>query len=225
MNKTLIMIGFFVFVLAAVLSIPCASAKGGVFVIPPKQEVIEDINATITQTLSMSVAGNVSANDTINLYILSPAHTELLCCNTINQTEFNFEPKENGTYQIHLVNTHSDEMVTAALSCGFNYQLISIAKLQLNSQAGASIISTQPISPPNPDDPRDYLENLYAKFLNFLKSSEILRSLEENLQEMSPINDGAACLVEMFVFGMVIMHGIVKMRLRATVNKISCYAH
>jgi len=209
MRKTLLFPTLLCIAIVAGLFVPNVSARGGTFVIQPKQEAIEEANATIYSGSSVSVTGKIMANGSIDFYVTSPSGALLLSYTATNDTGFSFAPHENGTYLMHLANTHSTENVTALLTYGFNYVMTSYINLIIEATTQSSVTSTVSPSIPPPED-RRYQNDPYAKFLNFVKTSEILRNLNEELQMIRPMNTLPATVIYsilvMYAFGMITMH-------------------
>jgi hypothetical protein len=76
-----------------------------------------------------------------------------------------------------------------------------------------------PPSPSSPEDRRPYWDDPYAKWLNFLRTTEILRSLNEELQRTFPISSFPSVVIcgilVMYAVGLTIIH------LHETNNKVS----
>jgi hypothetical protein len=188
MKKTLLFPSLLCIAIVAVLFVPDTNARGRICVIQPNHEVTENVNATITSTSSVSVAGKISTNSSIDFYVTNPSGAILLSYPATNDTSFDFALKENGTYQMHLVNTHSTENVTVVLTYGFNYVFTFSDVSRTEETVQFSAVTPLPPFPPpdSPDNPDQY--DPYANYLNFLKASQILRDLNENLQRILPIN-------------------------------------
>lgn len=209
MKEAHIVIGFLVVVLGVVFFIPSANARSATLIIQPKQETIEEFNATTGNAWSVSIAGKVLANNSIDFYATDPSGAKLLSYNDTSNTTFSFAPQENGTYQLHIANTYSTENVTAELSYGFGYETTSNLNLNVGMTAESNTLTITVIPSP-PDDPRLDQENLYAKHLDFLKASEILTNLDGTLQRILPINRipfAAVYALSMLAFGVLAIMG------------------
>jgi len=121
------------FLLAVFLAGPFignVSARGGVFVVEPMQEEIEEIELTVSDKTTANVCGNFSVNDDfIDFYVTSPSGIMLLCYNKTTFNRFYFAAVENGTYVIHLSNTWSTSNVTATLNYGVNWEITLQAEI------------------------------------------------------------------------------------------------
>jgi len=125
------------------------SARGGVFVVEPMQEVIEEIELTVSDKTSANVCGNFSVNDgVIDFYVTSPSGIMLLCYNETAFNRFNFTAVENGTYVMHLANTWSTSNATATLDYGVNWEITLQAQTSLRWHTIASWeMTVQPTTP------------------------------------------------------------------------------
>lgn len=162
-------------VLLLALGIFTAKARGGVFVIKPTQEVIEHINLGVSD----EVFGNLSVTDGfIDFYVTSPSGVTLQSYHSIANTSFSFLADENGTYSIHLNNTYQTSDVTVTLDYAVHFKVVLQENINIGLSTGvAKVVS--PLQPwPEPDDGPE-LDNLYEKLLNFLKASEILRTVRD----------------------------------------------
>ena len=114
-----------VLIFLAGFSVPYTNAKSGVFVIGPMQEATETVELVVSQSSSANVCGKVSViNGFIDFYVTSPSGNIILCYNKTSFNCFNFSAVENGTYTLHLVNTWSENDVTATLDYGVNFEIV-----------------------------------------------------------------------------------------------------
>lgn len=140
---------FFLAVFSALSFISTASARGGVFVIEPMQEVTEIVELTVSDKSSADVSGNVSVIDgLIDFYVTSPSGNVLLRYNKTAFTRFKFDAVESGAYILHLANTWSENNVTATLDYGVNYEITLDAQMNMLASVKGGKIS---IVPPPPD--------------------------------------------------------------------------
>lgn len=132
-------------------------ARGGVFLIEPKQEVIDSIELTVSDKTSANVSGNVSvAEGFIDFYVTSPSRIVLLCYNKTAFNRFNFAAEENGTYVMHLVNTWSTNNVTATLNYGVNWEITLQAKI--NVKFSTDVTTKTVLVTPSPIDIHEILQ-------------------------------------------------------------------
>lgn len=125
------------------------NARGGVFVVEPMQEEIEEIELTVSDKTSANVCGDFSVNDDfIDFYVTSPSGIMLLCYNKTTFNRFNFTAVENGTYIMHLANTWSTNNVTVILNYGVNWEITLQAQTSLRWHTIASWeMTVQPTTP------------------------------------------------------------------------------
>ena len=134
-----------------------ASARGGVFVIEPMQEVTEIVELRVSDKSAANVSGNVSVIDGfIDFYVTSPSGIVLLCYNKTPSTCFNFAVLENGAYILHLANRWSANNVTATLNYGVNYEITVGVQMNMNSD----VKTLQMAAVPPPVDFINWLEIL-----------------------------------------------------------------
>lgn len=132
-----------VLIFLAGFSIPHANARGGVFVIGPMQEATETVELVVSESSSANVCGNVSViNGFIDFYVTSPSGNIILCYNKTSFNCFNFSAVENGTYIMHLVNTWSENDVTATLDYGVNFEIVLQETIHTTEQT--AIVTTSP---------------------------------------------------------------------------------
>jgi hypothetical protein len=171
--------------IAAVLSVPNAHATRVTFLIQPGQQAIEEWNAT-PGWLYTGVFGNFSASGPIDFYITDQSGAKLLSYTDTNDTNFSFAPQQNGSYQMHFANAYSNENASVVLSYGVGYLTVAHVTEQFGSQVTNTITtSTIVVQLPHPDLPDN--DNSYLKYFSFQAASEILRSLNEELQIILPI--------------------------------------
>jgi hypothetical protein len=92
-------------------SIENAKAKD-IFVIEPSKEVIKAVDCGGC----VSICGNLSVvNGFVDFYVTSPSGTVLFFYNKTAFTDFTIINIENGTYIFHIVNSWSNNNVTATL--------------------------------------------------------------------------------------------------------------
>jgi hypothetical protein len=187
MKKLLLFPSLLSIAVVAVLFIPHANARGGTFLIQPKQEIVEEVDP-FGNIPPFGVAGRISASSSIDFYVTSPSGGKLLSYIATNDTNFSFTEQENGTYEIHLANTHSTGNVTVVLTYGLVFETTSSLNINVGLTSQSSTVTPAPPLPPpdSPDSPDKY--DPYANYLNFLKASQILRDSNENLQRILPIN-------------------------------------
>jgi hypothetical protein len=162
-------------VLLLALGISTAKARGGVFIVKPTQEVIEDVNLEVSD----EVFGNLSVSDGfIDFYVTNPSGATVQSFHYIANTSFSFVADENGTYSMHLNNTYQTCDVTVTLHYSVLFKVVSQVNMNVGFSTGVAKVVPRPQPPPEPDKP-DELDDLYEKYLNFLKASEILRTVRD----------------------------------------------
>jgi hypothetical protein len=140
------------------------------FVIEPMQTVIERIELEASD----KVAGNLSvSNGLVDFSITNPCGDVLLTCNKTEFTSFIFTARQNGNYTFYPLNV-VDETVTATLYYGLEQTVVKRRNWR-QFNIGAGVESPNPL-PPIPDPDID-LENLYERYLSFLKAQEILQTV------------------------------------------------
>ena len=162
-------------VLLFVLVTQTASARGGIFVVEPKREVVEEVNLEV----SSEVVGDMSVSDGfIDFWIASPSGIVLLCDHNIANRSFSFVAEENGNYTMHLSNTNLTQSVIVELKYSVNVRITVGANINFGASAGVATVVAPPPPPPDIND-RPNLDNPYEKYLNLLKGSEILRTVRD----------------------------------------------
>jgi hypothetical protein len=177
-----------VIVLLLTLSTQAVSASGGIFVVEPKREVVEEVNLSAGARVSSEVVGDLSVtNGSIDFWITSPSGVVLLYYKKIVNSSFSFVAKENGNYTMHLSNSYLTQNVTATLNYGVNMNITVVDNVGASTGV-ATVVAPPPLpSLPDIEDPPN-LDNRYERYLNFLKASEILRIIREGLEDM-PIRE------------------------------------
>jgi hypothetical protein len=199
---------FSVIVLLLALGTQAASARGGIFVVEPKREVVEEINLSAGAGVSSEVVGDLSVtNGSIDFWITSPSGVVVLYDHKIANNSFGFVAKENGNYTMHMSNTYLTQNVTVTLNYGINMNIIAVANLNVGTSAsvGVARVVAPPPPPPGVDDPRPNLDDLYERYLNLLEGSKILRILGEGLEYM-PVSEmllAVTCSVLAVGLGMI----------------------
>lgn len=157
------------------LGVSTVSARGGVFVVKPTQEVIEDVNLGVSD----EVFGNLSVTDGfIDFYVTSPSGVTLQSYHSIANTSFSFVADENGTYSMHLNNTYQTCDVTVTLDYAVHFKAVLQENINIGFSTGVAKVVSPPQPWPEPDDDPE-LDNLYERLLNFLKASEIVRTVRD----------------------------------------------
>lgn len=178
-----------VIVLLLTLGTQAASARGGIFVVEPKREVVEEVNLSAGAGVSSEVVGDLSVtNGSIDFWITSPSGVILLYDKKIANSSFSFVAKENGNYTMHLSNSYLTQNVTVTLNYGINMNITAVVNINVGMSTGVATVVAPPPLWPDIEDPRPNLDNLYERYLNFLKTPEILRILREGLEDM-PIQE------------------------------------
>ena len=178
---------FFVIVLLLALGVQVVSARGGIFVVEPKREAVEEVNLGAGADVSSEVVGDLSVtNGSIDFWITSPSGVVVLYDYKITNSSFSFVAKENGNYTMHMSNEYLMQNLTVTLNYGINMNITAVANINFGASASAGVIRivAPPPPPPSVDDPRPNLDNLYKRYLNLLKGSEILRILREGWEYM-----------------------------------------
>lgn len=159
----------FIAVLLCSFLISAVSGRGGVFIIEPMQEVIENVELGVSD----KVSGNLSVNNGfIDFYITTPSGEVLLSYNKTTFDTFSFVAHENGTFTMHLVNKHRAENVNVTLNYAVHFTIFLQGEVNVGYNVGtATVIST----PPPVEHPDPEINDLTRKYLNFLKAHEILR--------------------------------------------------
>jgi hypothetical protein len=153
-----------------------ASARGSIFVVKPKQVVVEEVNLEV----SSEVVGDLSVgNGIIDFWVASPSGVVLFCDQKIANKSFSFVAKENGSYTMHLSNTYLTQSVTVTLNYGINMNITVAANINVGASAGVARVVGPPPPLPSIDDPRPNLDNLYERYLNLLKGSVLLRTVRD----------------------------------------------
>jgi len=196
-------------VLLLVLNGESCNARGGTFVIEPKQELITDVNLSVGNGTSSTVVGHLSVtNASIDFWITSPSKVVLLNDSNITNTTFTFDAKENGNYTMHLRNTYLTQNVTVELNYGVNVEVRLTADIGINFGVSSGSIHVVGPPPPQPPDDPPHLDNPYGRYLNFLTASKIIRTIRENLQN-TPIRGALAtvtCIIVAIGLGIVEQH-------------------
>jgi hypothetical protein len=126
-------------------------ARGGVFLIEPKQEVIDSIELTVSDKTSANVAGSMSvANGSIDFYVTSPSGIVLFCYNNTDFEKFNFTALENGTFVMHLLNTQLTNNVTATLDYGVNWKITLQAAMTFHATSNTVVTTETALVEPSP---------------------------------------------------------------------------
>jgi hypothetical protein len=199
---------FLCVVLLLVLKTQAVDASGDIFVIEPKQQAIEEVNLSTGAGVSSELVGDLFVtNGSIDFWITAPSGIVLVNESNIADSRFSFFAKENGSHTMHLSNSYLTQNVTVTLKYGVNM----IVNLYSNINVGMDMrseVAKVVVLPPLPeiDDPR-ILDNLYERYLNFLKSSEIMRTIKEGLQ--TPVRGmfaAVSCIIVAVGLGIVEQH-------------------
>jgi hypothetical protein len=178
-------------VLFAIFLVGCfinnVNARGGAFVIEPMQVVTEGVELKAAD----KVSGNLSvSNGFIDFYITSPSGDVLIGDNKTVFDSFKFTAKENGNYTFHFINSLSEKTVTVILSYGITFTV----SCEIGMNFGLSTGVARVVAPPLPlDSPDPSLDDPYAKYLNFLRAHEILKTVR-NLWKYMPLQNGVLIL-------------------------------
>jgi len=142
------------------------SARGGVFVVEPTQEVTEEVKLTVSD----EVKGNLSVNDGfVDFYIESPSGAILFSDNKITFTIFNFTAEENGNYTMHVANNYQTRNVNVTLDYSVSM------KVNLYGEVNARFYLPQTWTvtpPPSATTPIDWIRIL-TEFLKMVGISGI----------------------------------------------------
>lgn len=162
--------------------ISAVSGSGRVFIIEPTQEVIENVKLGVSD----KVSGNLSvSNGFIDFYIKSPSGIVLLCYNKTSFNIFNITAEEDGNYSMHLVNTYQTENgnINVTLTYACDITIVLHGRVNVNHSVGtATVIEVPPpIEYPDPEFDND----LYTKYLSFLRAHQILR-IVRNVRKYVP---------------------------------------
>jgi hypothetical protein len=117
------------------------SARGGVFVVPPTQSVVQSLPSLNTDE---SVAGIFSATGPIDFYVLGPSGTLLLFYNQTEFSDFKFYPDVKGICTICMVNCEPTN-VTVNLTYGINFVVNLYETVDLSFSTHTTL---QPVQPP-----------------------------------------------------------------------------
>lgn len=201
--------------LVAVLCVPNAKADGGTFTIQPRHEVKEEWNANAGWSY-ISMSGTISANGSIDFFVIDPSGAKLLSYNDTNSTNFSFAPQKNGTYMLYIVNPSAMENVTAVLTYGVDLKTVSHmgSNVGTTSQSSVSTVATLTYRPPDDHEPPE--DNSQRDYVDFQRTTEIMRNLDEELQMILPIRLPAVAIYSILVTYAV---GIAMMRLHETIGK------
>lgn len=141
-------------ILLALIVISCFSLFGNViaedvFVIEPSEEVTRTVESSPG---CVSMCGNLTVtNGFVDFYVTSPSGTVLFFYNKTAFTDFTITTIENGLYTFHIVNSWSNNNVTATLYYGKNFEVILQENIAISFDTPTEIsfvsIETRPIFP------------------------------------------------------------------------------
>lgn len=151
-----------------------ASARGGVLVIEPMQEVTE----SVALSTSESVSGNISVEGgVIDFYVTTPNGSIVICHNKTAYTPFNFTASEDGNYTMHFINSHSFSDITLTLNYSVHFVVVVQQKVVFNFSTGVAHVSALPPFPVRRLNLK--LEDLNRLYINIRESVKILNIIKE----------------------------------------------
>lgn len=147
------------------------NARGGVFVIKPRQEVTDSVELMVSDATSVEVYGNLSVADGfVDFYVTSPSGMVLLCYNKTAFSTFKFVANENGTYVLHLANRWSQSNVTVRLHYRVHWKIIVEEKTGIGtSTENVQLITSPPLPPINIPDVISLLATIVSLLYYILK--------------------------------------------------------
>jgi len=170
--------------LSSIFFVGIVNARGGTLVIEPSGKATERVKLGVRD----AVRGNFSvSNGFIDFYIASPSGIVLLCYNKTAFNTFNLTAEEDGNYTMCLANTYQTENVNVTLTYACDIKIVIQAGINVGYSVGtATVIEVPPpIEHPDPEFDND----LYRKYLNFLKAHAILR-IATSAREYMPLRNG-----------------------------------
>ena len=119
-----------------------------VFVIEPSKEVTRAVESG----RCTSICGNLTViNGSVDFYATNPSGTVLFLYNKTAFTDFAITNIENGTYAFHMVNSWSNDNVTATLYYGKNFEVILQENVHMSFGVAVEtfsvLVETRPIFP------------------------------------------------------------------------------
>jgi len=171
-----------VFLLAVFLAgsfIGNASARGGIFVIEPVQEITENVALGVSD----SVFGNISVEGgVIDFYVTKPNGSIIFWHNDTAYTDFNFTASEDGNYTMHFINSLSFSNITLTLNYSVHFVVVIQQKLVFNFSTGVAHVFASSPFPVKRLNPK--LEDLDRVYINVRESQKILNIMKEIWKDM-----------------------------------------
>lgn len=163
-----------------------SAGHGGVFVLEPNQEATDRIYLTV----SSEAVGTVLVNNSlpIDFWVTDPSGTMLLGYDRFGNISFRFVADKNGNYTMHLKNAYQAQNVTVVLDYSLNFVVVLQESIKIQASAGVAKVASPPPSLSLPDIDGPDLDNLYEKYSNFQRASEILRALRDSSNYL-PVRD------------------------------------
>ncbi len=132
-KRNRIVLLFFV-VIATLAFINNVNARGGVFCIKPKQEIIETVDLTTEDSVSGSVLVH---GGTVDFYVKErDSQNVLLTINSTSSSNFNFTKIEDGFYTMHIVNPSNDSSLSVTLDYSIKFDVELALNVVFTANAG-----------------------------------------------------------------------------------------
>lgn len=147
------------------LVVGSVSARGGTFIVSPKQEVREVVKLSPKDKVSGNV---VVRNGTIDFYVTNPSRHVVLCYNQTEGTSFNFTALERGNYTMHLFNSFSPENVTVQLNYSFDLTLEFQVNVGFKANVGTLHFSQTATVAPSPFDWLSFIQEIVKVIISGL---------------------------------------------------------